>query len=103
MQAIVPLVGLGVGLWGASQMAKSQQSSYEKALAQMQSTAATNIETMPATPENPTLPGAENTEAENAAQQAIAAAAQQQAMYNPTSGLGITGSSLGKRRTLAGV
>lgn len=103
MQMAIPIIGFGLGMWAASSQAKNQQKQFEQMIGQMQSTAATNLETMPETPVTPELDteGA-NVEAESAAQQQIAAAAAAQQKYNPTSGLGITTSASGQKKQLLG-
>lgn len=108
MQYALPILGMGLGLWASSQMAKSQQSSYNQAISNMQSMGA-NLEAMPEVPTNPTLVEAAtpedetNIEAAEAAAETTQQAAAAAARYNPTGGTGLTGTTVGKKKTLAGV
>lgn len=99
------LASAGLFAYGMSQMGKAQQSQSVGQLKALQSNnAAQAVETLPKAPEAPTgnADDAGTNAAEEARKQQMAAMAANDAMVNPTSGLGLSAPANTKKKTLGG-
>lgn len=81
----------------------SQMAKYDAMFSQQGQLAADMMPTAPENPDKAIAEGSANVEAEAAAQRQQAQAARMLEAINPTGGMGITSSAMGKKKTLGGL
>ena len=101
---LIGVVGLGLGIYSSYSQSKNMRSQYDSAMSMLNQQGATSVtQNMPEMPTAPTQDNnaeQQNAEAAAAREETLRKAAAQNAMVNPTGGMGLTNAANTYKKTL---